>query len=29
MNWGIIATGSIAGKFAATVNAMAGEGEVL
>lgn len=29
MNWGIIATGSIAGKFAATVNAMAGEGERL
>ena len=29
MNWGILATGSIASKFARTVNAMKGEGERL
>lgn len=27
MNWGIMATGTIAGKFAGTVNAMRSEGE--
>ena len=29
MNWGILATGTIANKFATTVNAMAAEGERL
>lgn len=29
MNWGILATGNIARKFAATINQMDGEGEVL
>ncbi len=29
MNWGIIATGNIAGKFAKTINLMAGEGQKL
>ena len=29
MKWGILASGTIAAKFARTVNAMAGEGETL